>query len=78
MSARTDSLLSELKTEIAHLETRALVSEDDLYHIREIERVEFYTWYDPANEKESLWGKEVHPHIKALVDKFLRKKVENA
>lgn len=65
-----DDTLGKLQQEITELKARLIVTEEDMSHMLEIYRIAFMCWYDPEHDSDTRIGNALHPHIKALNDRF--------
>lgn len=62
--------IATLEAQIATLKARAVISPDDVAHLKALKSISFVLWYDPDNAACAKYGKEMEPHIAALCKTF--------
>jgi len=59
-------MLNAIRDFVATLESRTVISEASLGHLREIYTLCFIEWYDPDNEETAKFARKIWPHISAI------------
>ena len=62
----TEEMLNAIRDFVSTLESRTVISEASLGHLREIYTLCFIEWYDPDNEETAKLAKKIWPHILAI------------